>query len=163
MVNNSGALGRRPDQVTFNHTNVHEPANESAQVDSETFDQLMNRYYAECKYKIKKNWNPASRIGTLRIDTRFRIHRNGDITNIVITRTSGSSADNSLAISAIKRAIPLAPLPPGNPAWVEVDFVFEINFGSNSEPFQQSQNRLCPPRRTPIPPNNPANGLIGSR
>jgi TonB family protein len=155
QVPNSNLGQLQNSAMSNNHHYAHHAdasSSNNASIDAATYDQVMSTYYADCKYRIKNGWKPATRIGTLRIDTHFRIHKNGDITDIKITRTSGSTADDSTAVQAIKRANPLARLPLGCPDYVDVDFVFEINFGTNSEPFEKVQGSLCPPRRKPTLP-----------
>jgi TonB family protein len=132
----------------------------TSELKASTFDQVMTSYYGECKYRIKKCWKPSPRVGILHVGAHFRIHRNGYVSNIVVTQTSGSAADDSSAINAIKRANPLAPLPLGCPDYLDFDFIFEISFASNSEDLQQKQSSLCPPRRKSSLPGNFQNGTM---
>jgi TonB family protein len=162
MVGDVGAL-RRSEPIPLNQANANGQADtvcSPVPSKASTFDQVMINYYCECKYRIKKCWKPSPRVGTLRVGAHFRIHRNGYVSDIVVTQTSGSAADDSSAINAIKRANPLAPLPLGCPGYLEVDFIFEINFGSNSEALQEIQSSFCPPRRKSSPPSNFQNGAM---
>jgi len=60
-----------------------------------------------------RGWPPAARAGLAGISTvRFRIHRDGTISGIIVLDSSGTEAFDTCATLALEASSPLPPLPP---------------------------------------------------
>jgi TonB family protein len=89
-------------------------------------------YVNEIRSRIANNWQTSLiRSGTTGNDfaeVRFRIFRNGRISEPVILRSSGSQTMNSSAIRALRNASPFPPLPRGyTDEYLIVRLLFEHN------------------------------------
>ncbi|BBD63834.1 TonB family protein [Nostoc commune NIES-4072] len=58
----------------------------------------------------------------------FTINRSGQVSNLNIAQTSGFSVTDEVALNAIQRAAPFAPLPTEYPKnHIDIEFTFDIN------------------------------------
>lgn len=84
-------------------------------------------YLALIQYRIESQWQPPRNTGGGLLTTvYFKIHPDGTLTDIKITRTCGRFAVDQAALRAVYSANPLPPLPPasGLPSLgVHFDFV----------------------------------------
>jgi TonB family protein len=63
--------------------------------------------------KISRYWNPPSGNSALSVLVSFTIHRDGSISDPIISKGSGDGSLDNLALRAIKLAAPFGTLPPG--------------------------------------------------
>jgi len=70
-----------------------------------------NWYLDNLRNKIEQNWRPTIKDSTLSVDLSFTIQRNGHITGLTISRSSGKAILDTQAKRAVELAFPMAALP----------------------------------------------------
>jgi TonB family protein len=73
-------------------------------------------YLENVSQKIARYWNPPSGGSSLQVVIAFTIHRDGSISDPIISKGSGDGSLDNLALRAVKLAAPLGTLPPGFPS-----------------------------------------------
>jgi len=63
--------------------------------------------------KVEQNWKPPLQSGDVYVEVTFTIFRNGGISDVAVTRSSGSSGLDNMAARAVKLAAPFGELPVG--------------------------------------------------
>lgn len=87
----------------------------------------LSDYFAEVKRRVKSNWNPSYRAEEYTTYLSFNIEKNGQITGLRVTQTSGSEKVDRESLGAVQNSAPFAPLPPEFPLEaLEVQFSFNI-------------------------------------
>lgn len=84
-------------------------------------------YMAELQRRIKRAWFPPRIARSKRVQVIFKVHRNGEMTNLRLANSSGLTAADEAALKAIEAAAPFHPLPAGAPADVDIEFTFDYN------------------------------------
>jgi len=84
-------------------------------------------YMAELQRRIKRAWFPPKIARSKRVQVIFKVHRNGEMTNLRLANSSGLTAADEAALKAIEAAAPFHPLPAGAPADVDIEFTFDYN------------------------------------
>ena len=85
-------------------------------------------YMRNLEQKIKNNWAPPKKGSMKRVKTQFTIHRDGTITDIKITGSSGDVLVDSAAKAAIEASSPVEPLPKEfKGESVPIEFTFDYN------------------------------------
>ncbi|MBA4073500.1 MAG: hypothetical protein C0508_00580 [Cyanobacteria bacterium PR.023] len=84
-------------------------------------------YMAELQRRIKRVWFPPKIARSKRVQVIFKVHRNGEMTNLRLANSSGLTAADEAALKAIEAAAPFHPLPAGAPADVDIEFTFDYN------------------------------------
>jgi TonB family protein len=84
-------------------------------------------YMAELQRRIKRAWFPPKDARSKRVKVIFKVHRNGEITNLRLANSSGLTAADEAALKAIQTAAPFHPLPAGAPVDVDIEFTFDYN------------------------------------
>lgn len=92
-------------------------------VDSIEFDE----YMSQVQRKIKEHWHPPKQKLTKSTTTIFKIWRDGHVSDITVSKSSGSCALDDGAVAAINKAAPFQELPDGSPAQVDIKFNFDYN------------------------------------
>ncbi|MBI5173755.1 MAG: TonB family protein [Candidatus Melainabacteria bacterium] len=82
-------------------------------------------YMKDMKKAIQAKWQPPKGIAQKTIVAVFSIQRNGNIVEADIVESSGDAGIDQAAMKALKDASPLAPLPKGAPAHVQVRYKFD--------------------------------------
>lgn len=72
-------------------------------------------YFEEVKRRVKSNWNPSYRAEDYTTYLTFDIQKNGQITGLRVTRSSGSPQVDRESLDAVQNSAPFAPLPPEFP------------------------------------------------
>lgn len=75
----------------------------------------MSHYFGLIQAKISKMWTapPVDVSGqSLRVVVRFRLHRSGTVTAVVVEQSSGNGYYDDAGLRAVKAAQPLPPFPP---------------------------------------------------
>ena len=72
-------------------------------------------YFDEVRRRVKRNWNPSYRTEEYTTFLTFDIQKNGQITGLRITQSSGSQQVDSESLEAVQNSAPFAPLPPDFP------------------------------------------------
>lgn len=89
-------------------------------------------YMADVQRRIKRAWFPPTGNETKRVTVTFRIHRNGEMSNQSLDKSSGAAIADQAALLAVKNAAPFRPLPAGAPDVVDIQFTFDYNVFSGS-------------------------------
>jgi TonB family protein len=84
-------------------------------------------YMAELQRRIKRVWFPPKIARSKRVQVIFKVHRNGEMTNLRLANSSGLTAADEAALKAIEAAAPFHPLPAGAPTDVDIEFTFDYN------------------------------------
>ena len=82
-------------------------------------------YVSDVHRRIKRAWFPPKDARPVAVT--FQIHKDGNMTDLSITSSSGSSMSDAAAKKAIENAVPFRPLPEGFPAGLKLDFKFEYD------------------------------------
>lgn len=97
---------------------------------SEVFD--CSQYMANLQRRIKKHWMPPRHTESRTIVVMFTVARDGALSELHITRSSGVSIADQAAIQAVQNSAPLPPLPPHAPESVQIEFTFDYNVFSGA-------------------------------
>lgn len=84
-------------------------------------------YMAELQRRIKRAWFPPKIARSKRVQVIFKVHSNGEMSNLRLANSSGLTAADEAALKAIESAAPFHPLPAGAPADVDIEFTFDYN------------------------------------
>lgn len=84
-------------------------------------------YMQDLQRRIKKHWEPPRGQETRRVQIIFKIHADGKMSNLRISRSSGLNKADDAALKAAEAASPLRPLPEGAPDDVDIEFTFDYN------------------------------------
>jgi TonB family protein len=88
-------------------------------------------YLAEMQRRIKRAWFPPKGNESKKIVLKFKIARNGSVSDIRLSRSSGLQIADEAAMTAIQNA-GLPPLPAGTDDQVEIKFTFDYNVFNGS-------------------------------
>jgi TonB family protein len=78
--------------------------------------------------RIKRAWFPLCCNGESQITkVLFRLHKNGKISDLRITRSAACASSNQAALNAVQNAAPFYPLPLEAPPSVLIEFTFDYN------------------------------------
>lgn len=87
----------------------------------------LSEYFAEIKRRVKSNWQPSYAAEEYTTFLTFEIQKNGQVTGLTVTQSSGSEQVDRESLAAIQNSAPFAPLPPEFPLEaMEVEFSFNI-------------------------------------
>ena len=90
-------------------------------------DVDMSAYFAEIKRRVKRNWNPSYSSQEQTTYLTFNVQKNGQITDLKITESSGSEKLDRESVAAVQNSAPFAPLPADFPLEkLEIEFSFNI-------------------------------------
>jgi len=76
---------------------------------------------------IKKAWFPPHDAQTKTVRVMFKVHTNGELSNLRISHSSGISVADQAALSAVENAAPFGHLPEFSPENVDIEFTFDYN------------------------------------
>ena len=96
-------------------------------------------YMADLTRRIKRNWYPPSGSESKRVIVIFTVHKNGEVSNIRIEKSSGTKLADQAAIQAVQNSAPFRTLPSGAKDSVDIQFTFDYHVfgGSNSGRFSR--------------------------
>jgi TonB family protein len=77
--------------------------------------------------RIKKNWFPPTNTESRRVSVLFRIHTNGELSNLRLEKSCGLASADNAALKAVENAAPFRPLPQGADENVDIQFTFDYN------------------------------------
>ncbi|MBP7861700.1 TonB C-terminal domain-containing protein [bacterium] len=97
---------------------------------------------ASLQRRVFYAWHPPDTTTDKEAVVRFRIHRNGKLSDLKLVSKSNSPFAQS-ALQAIQDAAPFYPLPPGAPEDVEIQFTFPIEFKIMTG-FKPSEYKIVP-------------------
>jgi len=82
------------------------------------------QYVEKVKKDIKAKWQPIKGFADRHVAVIFTVRENGAIEDAKIVESSGSQEVDLSALSALKAASPLPPLPKGAPETIRIRYVF---------------------------------------
>lgn len=86
-----------------------------------------DEYMADLQRRIKRAWFPPKDGESKKVKVVFKIHTNGELSNLKISQSSGMALADQAALKAIENAAPFRKLPSGSPENVDVEFTFDYN------------------------------------
>ncbi|MHC5926248.1 energy transducer TonB [Nostoc sp.] len=97
-------------------------------IDASSQDVDLTSYLNKLKQRVQQQWLPGMSQSNRRTVLNFTINRSGEVNNLNIVQTSGFRVTDEVAMNAIQRAAPFAPLPRGYPKnYIDIEFTFDIN------------------------------------
>ncbi|MEH2129235.1 MAG: TonB family protein [Nostoc sp.] len=97
-------------------------------VDASSQDVDLTSYLNKLKQRVQQQWLPGMSQSNRRTVLNFTINRSGEVNNLNIVQTSGSRVTDEVAMNAIQRSAPFAPLPTGyRKNYIDIEFTFSIN------------------------------------
>jgi TonB family protein len=84
-------------------------------------------YMADLQRRIKRAWFPPKGNESKRVVVVFKIHREGQLSNLRLEHSSGVAVADQAALKAVENAAPFRQLPPGAPDDVDIQFTFDYN------------------------------------
>lgn len=89
-------------------------------------------YMSYVQKRVKSHWSP-SHISTKAFSVvLFKIHQTGTISDLKLDKSSGVRNIDQAAMSAVEKAAPFDPLPPGSAENVDIQFSFDYKAYSNN-------------------------------
>lgn len=97
-------------------------------VDASSQDVDLTSYLNKLKQRVQQQWLPGMSQSNRRTVLNFTVNRSGEVNNLNIVQTSGFRVTDEVALNAIQRAAPFAPLPTGyRKNYIDIEFTFDIN------------------------------------
>jgi TonB family protein len=84
-------------------------------------------YMADLQSRIKRAWFPPHREEKRRVVVIFKIHENGELSNLHLSSSSGIAEADKQALAAVENAAPFRHLPKGKTENVDIQFTFDYN------------------------------------
>ncbi len=91
-----------------------------------------SRYMAELQRRIKREWFPSRTPDSRRVVVMFKIFRNGELSHLRISQSSGDAKQDDMALKAVEHAAPFHPLPEGSDDDIDVQFTFDYRLFSGT-------------------------------
>jgi TonB family protein len=114
----------------------------------EIVEAVLKQYLTEVKYLIKKRWLAPRGNVQIRVVVLFRLHRAGDISQLRLQLSSGSSYIDMTALKAVEMAVYFPKIPDVLPEFLDMQFVFEYGFDKQKEDeVRTSRGSVMPPKR----------------
>lgn len=87
--------------------------------------RLGDLYSAEMKRRIRVKWTPPKGTEKLAIKTTFTVLKDGNISRLKVSRSSGNKIADAAALKAVRSAAPFRPLPKEWGPTIEVNFALD--------------------------------------
>jgi TonB family protein len=84
-------------------------------------------YMADLQRRIKRAWFPPRGQENRRVVVIFKVHKQGELSNLRLATSSGNASADKAAMSAVENAAPFRPLPSGSSDDVDIQFTFDYN------------------------------------
>ena len=84
-------------------------------------------YMSALQHSIKRAWFPPRGQESRKVSVQFKVHRDGSIGELKMSRSSGLTAADEAALLAATNAAPFRPLPPGSPDAIDIEFTFDYD------------------------------------
>lgn len=82
-------------------------------------------YMADLQRRLKRAWFPPRGLESKLVKVMFKVHRNGEMSHLRISTSSGFPLADQAALKACENGSPFRPLPPGSPDNVDIVFTFD--------------------------------------
>ena len=104
---------------------------QNAQGENLTIQQRLacDLYAANIEQSIRDNWHPPRTGRVAKATVAFSIARTGQLSNLRITHSSGSTQVDKSVLAAVTRSVPFSPFPPKcivNRANIQFDFDYRV-------------------------------------
>ncbi|WP_335224228.1 TonB family protein [Nostoc sp.] len=97
-------------------------------IDARSQEINLTFYLKKLQQRVQQEWLPGMSDSNRRTVLNFTINRSGQVSNLNIAQTSGFSVTDEVALNAIQRSAPFAPLPTGySKNYINIEFTFDIN------------------------------------
>ncbi|MEH1795662.1 MULTISPECIES: energy transducer TonB [unclassified Nostoc] len=97
-------------------------------VNASSQDVDLTSYLNKLKQRVQQQWLPGMSQSNRRTVLNFTVNRSGEVNNLNIVQTSGFRVTDEVAMNAIQRSAPFAPLPTGyRKNYIDIEFTFDIN------------------------------------
>jgi TonB family protein len=90
-------------------------------------DPDFSAFMARLQQMIKRAWYPPRDAQTKTVRVMFKVHTNGELSSLRISRSSGNSVADQAALKAVENAAPFGHLPENSPENVDIEFTFDYN------------------------------------
>jgi|GEM_PF-2415993 len=91
-------------------------------------DVTIASYLEQLQQKVRQQWVPGLTHTSRRTVLHFTVDREGEVNNLQVAQTSGSSDTDQAALSAVKRAAPFGSMPTSyRENHIDIEFTFKIN------------------------------------
>lgn len=84
-------------------------------------------YMADLQRRIKRAWFPPKGNESKRVKVIFKVHKDGQMSNLRLLVSSGLTIADQAALKAVENAAPFRELPAGAPDDVDIEFTFDYN------------------------------------
>jgi len=116
--------------ISPGHSAANKP-NEAPSISGE--EVAWGPYMADLQRRIKRAWYPPRGQENRRVIVVFKIHTDGELSNLRLVTCSGFAEADRQALSAVENAAPFRHLPNGASPDVEIQFTFDYNvFGGKN-------------------------------
>lgn len=111
---------------------------ENKAIETQPIEASVKEYMTNMQHTVKANWNPKTNTkNSTRVVLKYRIYKNGEISNIEVLESSRDKELDETAIEAVKKSSPLEKLPNAitkDKDYIDVNFSFDYNIdGVNSK------------------------------
>jgi TonB family protein len=89
--------------------------------------------------RIKRHWSPKHFTSTLRSVVRFKIHRNGTLSDLKFDKATGVPTIDQSIMSAVQTSAPFDPLPAGADENIDIQFTFDYNVLLDLEKYRSKR------------------------
>lgn len=95
-------------------------------------------YMADLQRRIKRQWYPPKDLESRTVKVMFKVHRDGQMSNLRLLKSSGIGIADQAAMKAVEAAAPFRSLPAGAGDDVDIEFTFDYNVfgGGGSAKFR---------------------------
>jgi TonB family protein len=117
-----------PIQVSHSGTVANNSSNKQRQTQVEILkagDE--DPYRSDLVKRIRRAWFPPKGHESDTVTVVFKVHPDGQMTNLRIVTSSGLAISDAAAIKAVENAAPFRPFPAGDSADIDFQFIFDFN------------------------------------
>ena len=107
--------------------NCHKLFASSAKQKIEDSKSDLSAYQQGMQRRIKRAWFPPKGNESKRVVVGYTIHKDGNLSDLRITNSSGVATADEAALKAVTNAAPFRPLPAGTEESVPMQFTFDYN------------------------------------
>lgn len=137
VMPSTGPSGTPGDRGAKHSSSGDKPVNFDAKpgdtTPASTKDPDFSEYMADLQRRIKRAWFPVKEHETRKVKVMFKVHTNGELSNLRISQSSGFALSDQAALQAVNTAAPFKHLPQNAPENVDIEFTFDYNVFSGRQ------------------------------